>query len=563
MNTHMKKILATLLLLITAHALQAQELSDLKNVKPFDINGSIGLNTSFYSVSGIPERQAPFAYGINANATLTVYGISMPFSFTWYNNNKKGSFSQPFNQFGISPTYKWLTLHLGYRNLTFSEFTLNGYTFLGAAVEARPGKLRLGAVYGKFNQNSTYDLAMADSMPKLTRTGWAAKVGYGTESRFIDLSVVRIGDNTKNFDSLAFRPGMPTPEQNIAFGLTSHFAFTPQLMFTFDGSYSFYTKNRMELPPDSISDGWLRLANGLITVNGTTTYFKAFKTSLSYRFTPTIITGIEYRRIDPGFRSMGSYFFNNDVQHITFNQTVGLMDSKLNLNGSLGIQNDNLDGSKANTAHRIIGSLSGNYTINENWALDASFNNYSTNQRAYKTAGSDSLLIFQVNRTFMLMPRFTKATPTASHMVMLNLNYTTLDDRNKTTSDMVDTDTYMAMLLYNFGLPVLRLNISAGTNYTRMTNKNFENILLGGNLNLSKTFLSDKLSLNWSNNIMSNKINDDSGLIFNSALNAAYRFHPKHLLSLNFSLINNRFANEAAVPSYDEIRGDISYVFTF
>lgn len=563
MNTHMKTMIATLFLLTPAHALQAQELSDLKSLKPFDINGSIGLNTSFYSVSGIPERQAPFAYGVNANATLTVYGISMPFSLTWYNNNKKGSFSQPFNQFGISPTYKWLTLHLGYRNLTFSEFTLNGYTFLGAGLEARPGKLRLGAVYGKFNQNSTYDLAMADSMPKLTRTGWAAKVGYGTESRFIDLSVVRIGDNTKHFDSLAFKPGMPTPEQNIAFGLTSRFAFTPQLMFTFDGSYSFYTKNRMELPPDSISDGWLRLANGLITVNGTTTYFKAFKTSLSYRFTPTIITGIEYRRIDPGFRSMGSYFFNNDVQHITFNQSVGLMDSKLNLNGSLGIQNDNLDGSKPNTAHRIIGSLSGNYTINENWALDASFNNYSTNQRAYKTAGSDSLLIFQVNRTFMLMPRFTKATPTASHMVMLNLNYTTLDDRNKTTSDMVDTDTYMAMLLYNFGLPVLRLNISAGTNYTRMTNKNFKNVLVGGNLNLSKTFLSDKLSLNWSNNIMSNKINDDSGLIINSALNAAYRFHPKHLLSLNFSLINNRFANEAAVPSYDEIRGDISYVFTF
>ncbi len=563
MNTHMKTMIATLLLLTPAHALQAQELSDLKSLKPFDINGSIGLNSSFYSVSGIPERQAPFAYGVNANATLTVYGISMPFSFTWYNNNKKGSFSQPFNQFGISPTYKWLTVHLGYRNLSFSEFTLNGYTFLGAAVEARPGKLRLGAVYGKFNQNSTYDLAMADSMPKLTRTGWAAKVGYGTESRFIDFSVVRIGDNTKHFDSLAFKPGMPTPEQNIAFGLTSRFAFTPELMFTFDGSYSFYTKNRMELPPDSISDGWLRLANGLITVNGTTSYFKAFKTSLSYRFTPTIITGIEYRRVDPGFRSMGSYFFNNDVQHITFNQSVGLMDSKLNLNGSLGIQNDNLDGSKPNTAHRIIGSLSGNYTINENWALDASFNNYSTNQRAYKTAGSDSLLIFQVNRTFMLMPRFTKATPTASHMVMLNLNYTTLDDRNKATSDMVDTDTYMAMLLYNFGLPVLRLNISAGANYTSMMNKNFKNVLVGGNLNLSKTFLSDKLSLNWTNNIMSNKINDDSGLIINSALNGAYRFHPKHLLSLNFSLINNRFANEAAIPSYDEIRGDISYVFTF
>ena len=563
-NTYMKMMFATPMCLLAVCALQAQELSDLKNVKPFDISGSIGLNSSFYSVSGIPERQAPFAYGINANATLTVYGISMPFSFTWYDNDKKGNFSQPFNQFGISPTYKWLTLHLGYRNLSFSEFTLNGYTFLGAAVEARPGKFRLGAVYGKFNQNSTYDLAMADSMPKMTRTGWAAKVGYGTENRFVDFSVVRIGDSTKDFDSLTIvKPGMPTPEQNIAFGLTSRFAITPQLMFTFDGSYSFYTKDRIAPALDSISDGWLRLANGLITVNGTTSYFKAFKTSLNYQFTPSIVTGIEYRRVDPGFHSMGSYFFNNDVQHITFNQTVGLMDNKLSLRGSLGIQNDNLDGSKANTAHRVIGSLSGNYTINENWAVDASFNNYSTNQRAYKTAGSDSLQIYQVNRTFMLMPLFTKSTATASHMVMLNLNYTTLDDRNKKTSDMTDTDTYMAMLMYNFGLPALRLNLSAGANYTRMTNKNFENAMLGGNLNVSKTLLDDKLSLNWSNNVMSNKINDDSGLTLNSALNAAYRFHPKHAVSMNFNFINNRFANEAAVPSYHEIRGDISYVFTF
>ena len=202
-------------------------------------------------------------------------------------------------------------------------------------------------------------------------------------------------------------------------------------MFTFDGSYSFYTKDRIAPALDSISDGWLRLANGLITVNGTTSYFKAFKTSLNYQFTPSIVTGIEYRRVDPGFHSMGSYFFNNDVQHITFNQTVGLMDNKLSLRGSLGIQNDNLDGSKASTAHRVIGSLSGNYTINENWAVDASFNNYSTNQRAYKTAGSDSLQIYQVNRTFMLMPRFTKSTATASHMVILNLNYTTLQRDRK------------------------------------------------------------------------------------------------------------------------------------
>lgn len=557
------KIYAALLLLLAAYALPAQDLSDLKNVKPFAISGSIGLNSSFYSVSGIPERQAPFAYGINANATITVYGISMPFSFAWFNNNKKGSFSQPFNRFGISPTYKWLTVHLGYRNLSFSEFTLNGYTFLGAGVEAKPGKFRLGAVYGKFNQNSSFNLAMADSIPKMTRMGWAAKVGYGTENRFVDLSVLRIGDNPKNFDPSKIKDGMSTPEQNIAFGLTSRFEITPQLMFTFDGSYSFYTQDRTVAESDSVGDPMLRFAGNFITVNNTSTYFKAFKTSLNYRFTPTIVSGIEYRRIDPGFRSMGSYFFNNDVQHITLNQTLGLMENKLNLRGSLGIQSDNLNGEKANTAKRVIGSLSGSYNINQHWGIDGSFSNFSTNQRAYKQTATDTLRIYQINRTISLSPRYVKATETRSHMVMLNLNYTTLDDKNKKTADMTDTDTYMAMLMYNLGFPALKMNVSAGANYTMMTNKNFENVLIGGNLNLSKTLFEDKLSLNWSNNVMSNTINDDNGLIINSALNAAYRFHPKHSLSLNFNVINNRFAEAATVPSYNEIRGDIGYVFTF
>lgn len=557
------KILATLFLLLAAYALQGQELSDLKNAKPFDISGSIGLTSSFYNVSGIPERQAPFAYGINANATLTVYGISMPFSFTWFNNNKKGNFSQPFNQFGISPTYKWLTVHLGYRNLSFSEFTLNGYTFLGAGVEAKPGKFRLGAVYGKFNQNSTFNLAMADSIPKMTRMGWATKVGYGTDNRFVDLSVLRIGDDPKNFDPSKIKAGGGTPEQNIAFGLTSRFEIIPQLMFTFDGSYSFYTNDRTVAESDSIGDSMLKFAGNFITVNNTSAYFKAFKTGLNYRFTPTIVSGIEFRRVDPGFRSMGSYFFNNDVQHVTFNQTLGLLENKLNLRGSLGIQSDNLNGEKANTAKRVIGSLSGSYNIDQNWGIDGSFSNFSTNQQAYRQSVTDTLRIFQVNRTISLSPRYMKATEKLSHMVMLNLNMSTLDDKNKHTADMTDTDTYMAMLMYNLGLPALRMNVSAGLNYTMMTNKHFENVLAGGNLNVSKTFLEDKLSLNWGNNVMSNTINDDSGLIINSALNAAYRFHPKHSLSLNFNVINNRFAEGATVPSYNEIRGDIGYVFTF
>ncbi len=555
-------ILCMLLCLIFILPLYAQDLSEIKNAKPVAINGNIGLSSSFYSVSGIPDRQAPFSYGINANATLSVYGIDMPFSFTWYDNNKKGNFSQPFNQFGISPTYKWLTMHLGYRNMSFSEFTLNGYTFLGAGVEAKPGKWRLGGMYGKFNQNSVFDLAMADSLPKLTRTGWAAKIGYGTEKSFVDVSILRIGDNASNFDPNKYKPGNPMPEQNLALGLTSKVEITPNLFFTFDGSYSFMTLNRTISKNDSI-DGLLKFASNFITINNTSSYYKAFKTSINYKFTPTIISGIEYRRIDPGFRSMGSYFFNNDVEHITFNQSLGINENKITIRGSLGLQRDNLDHNKNSTSRRVIGALSGNYTINQNWAVDASFNNFATNQRAFKTAASDTLQIRQVNRTISLTPRYMKVLEKSSHLVMLNLNISTLEDKNKKTAGMTNTDTYMSLLMYNLGLPELKINMSAGINYTLMTNKHFENELIGGTLTISKVMLNDKLSANWNNSVMTNRINNDNGLIINTAVSAAYMLHAHHSLSLNLNFISNRFDRGAVVPSFNETRGDIGYVFTF
>ena len=555
------KYLCIILLLTTTVALHAQSLSTLKNSRPVTVNGSLGLNSAFYNASGIPDRQTPFAFGVNANATLTVYGISMPFSFTWYSNEKAG-FRQPFNQFGISPTYRWLTVHLGYRNVSFSEFTLNGHTFLGAGLEAKPGKFRLAAVYGRFNQTSQYDLIMADSIPKLTRLGWAAKIGYGTEKSFVDVSMLRIGDNTKNFIPYE-DPDLPVPAQNMALGLTSRVSLTSKLILNVDGSLSFLTSNSSLGTSDTINDRLLEYASNLITINSTSQRFSALKASLSYNFSKNVISGIEYRRIDPGYQSMGSYFFNNDLEQITFNQSVSFLESKFRARGSIGMQRDNLDGAKNSTSRRLIGSLSGNYAIDENWALDLSYNNFSTNQKAIKNIADNSLMVYQVNHNLLLAPRFMKVTEGFSHLVMLNLNWMILNDKNTQTSDMTDTDTKVAMLMYSLGLPKQKINMSLGANYTKMVNQNYTNQLAGGTLSLSSSLLKDKLSINWNNAYMLNKLNGENGRIFNTALNSVCRFLPRHSVTLNLSLIKNSFADTSVIPSYNEIRGDLGYAFTF
>ena len=108
-----------------------------------------------------------------------------------------------------------------------------------------------------------------------------------------------------------------------------------------------------------------------------------------------------------------------------------------------------------------------------------------------------------------------------------------------------------------------KININVGANYTNMSNQSLSNQLMGGTLGVSSSLLKDKLSLNWNNSFMLNKINSDNGTVFNTGLNANYRFLPKHTVTLNFNMINNSFSNSATVPSFNEIRGDIGYAFTF
>jgi hypothetical protein len=374
--------------------------------------------------------------------------------------------------------------------------------------------------------------------------------------------MLRIGDNDKNFVQ-SNNPDFPVPAQNLALGLTSRISFTSKLIFNVDGSTSFFTQNSLLQNSETIDDGKMKFAKNFITVNSSSQEFSALKTSLSYHFSQSVVSDIEYRRVDPGFQSMGSYFFNNDLELITINQSVSFLKNKIRTRGSLGLQRDNLNSDKSSTSKRVIGSLSGNYAIDENWALDASYSNFSTNQKAIKNIANNTLMVYQVNHTLMLSPRFMKTSSDFSHMVLLNLNWMILNDKNAQTSDMTDTDTKVAMLMYAVGLLKPKINISVGANYTNMTNQNLKNQLIGGTLGISSSLLKDELTLNWNNAYMLNKMNGEKGIVLNTALNVSYRFLPKHSVTLNFNLIRNSFANSTVIPSYNEIRGDIGYAFNF
>src|SRR5690606_30555610 len=101
----------------------------------------------YYGTSGIASRRQPFSWYITGAPVVSIYGISFPFSMTVSEQERR--YAQPFNRYGVSPRYKWLTLHAGYRNVRFSDFTLAGVNMLGGGVEINPGIFRFGAMAGR------------------------------------------------------------------------------------------------------------------------------------------------------------------------------------------------------------------------------------------------------------------------------------------------------------------------------------------------------------------------------------------------------------------------------
>ena len=141
-------------------SLSAQDLSSLGTADSLSmyqklkenttVHGSLGTSVTAYNSWGGFSRRDPYNYSLSGNFSVRTLDLELPFSF--YITNQNSDFRQPFNQFGLSPKYKGVTAHLGFRSISWSNFSLAGHTFLGAGVEANPGIFRLGFVYGRFRQ---------------------------------------------------------------------------------------------------------------------------------------------------------------------------------------------------------------------------------------------------------------------------------------------------------------------------------------------------------------------------------------------------------------------------
>ncbi|NVO02896.1 MAG: hypothetical protein HXX09_09380 [Bacteroidetes bacterium] len=537
---------------------------DTTKQKDFSLNGMVGLNGIYYHSQGIDARRSPFSYVLSVNMEARYKELYVPFSVTYSEQDR--SYRQAFNQFGLSPRWRWITAHFGYRNVNYSSYTLAGHTVLGAGVDLNPGLLRVGFMYGKFNRDTPYDnYSLFVNPPTFSRKGYAARIGIGNKDNFFDFIVLNIKDDSTTLyynpkDTSSSLDHKTPPAQNVIGGFNSKFNFTKKLWFESEGAISVTTTNIIADTLDGVSDNeWLLKLNGIIPLNLSTEFYSALRAAIGYK-EKLWSAKIQYRRIDPGYQSMGAYYFNNDLENITFEPMMKLFKKKIYFRGSIGYQHDNIKNTKRATSLRTIGSAFISFNPVKEFGLDLGYSNYASNQERGRLPLVDSIVLNQTTTNYTLTPRYTIFNTDKTHTFMLNFNHMQLNDKNNRTSEFNNLQLTNVLVNYTIGLIPLKTALSLGLNYTYLTLYNQNNNSIGIVVGANKWLLKNRCAVNASASINRADYNNSKSWISNFFGSASYILTKNHSFNINLYYIGNNITSPAK-KNINEIKIDIGYAY--
>lgn len=556
-------MLCTLFILLC----NAQDLEHIDLKKPLQFHGNLNLQLEYYQARGIPARKKKFGWMISGNPVLTVLGVELPFSLIFSNFENK--FYQPFNQFGLSPHYKWATLHLGYRNITYSKYTLAGYRMLGAGFDLRPGNFRIGFMYGQLRRSTSIDSSMLSNpqytrpAPAYKRVGMAGKIGYGTNKNYVDLVYFKGWDKESSLDTKL--KDSIQPAENTTIGLVSKVTLINKLTWAVDVGLSAYTLNKNDSTGGTpgIKKAWPgKVMNFLVKDKVSTSYYFSGETRLGYQ-EKTWGAQLTYKRIDPGYQSMGAYFFQNDIREISLANNFRLDSGKLNINTTIGFQQDNLKKQKTSTSKRFIGNVNVNYIPTQKFGITFNYSNFGITNNPLKTSPGDELFK-QVNNSFMLMPFFTWINDKTVKNLNIVGTYQSLSTPQSYLGTVPDLNTYCLTTTYNHTWIQQGFNANASANYIYSKTAAGDITSYGGNLGGMIPILKKKVTANASASYMNNLFKGASnGYTINVTAGISVPVGTHHNFQVMGIYLDNTSKDQTVIQTFNELSVQFVYGLNF
>lgn len=557
------KLSASLLLVCFMVAVAA----DLRAQQKLRISGSLNGSAIGYTASGIESRRDPLYWLLSGNLTLSYWQITAPFSFTLSQQDQTFRYPQPFNQFGISPTYKYVTLHAGYRSMNFSEFTLAGTIFMGLGVEVAPptGMVKVSAMYGRFAKarlaGGLNDLEFG--IPSYERWGYGTKVTIGRNGQEVDLILFRGRDDPSSIpDTVASALGI-APAENFIWGVNVRRNFAKRFSINTEYALSAYTKDIRDPGARLTSFRYANHLGNLYTPTQSSQFNGAFQAQLAYRADRYQLNA-KYRRLGPEYKTMGSPFMNNDFEDITGGIATAFLEGKFNLGINAGLQRNNLNHTEETRVERFIGSVNTAYMISEKFNVNASYSNFNSTtklDRFYQQSQIDeidSLLFLQVTNNVSAGVNYNFGREDVARTLTFSSSYQVASGNQDNKSVF-----YNANVAYQANNTPRDLTFNVNINANSNKVATLSNFSTGPTVSASKLFLTKKLrSIFSSSYIRSYQTGTPLSDNTTARLGFAYSTKTKHTFGLDFSYLN-RVSHLEDTPSFSEFRGGVTYNYSF
>ncbi len=540
----------------SSHAVLAQDLS-APDLRPVTLTGSIVTSAENYSIPGLDTHRPTNTARMYFNPTLTLYGVSLPFSVVLSTNER--SYNQPFNQFGVSPRYKSITAHAGYRSLRFSEFTLSDAVILGGGAEVDAEWLRVGAIYGRFRRAISEDTT-SGIRAVYKRMGYAASAGVGSRQNGIDIHLVHAWDDSTSIGRTPLQTSV-LPEENLTIGTTARVSMVGNRL-QLDGELagSFLTRDLYQ--PAVENADIVSVTDGI------------YDTRLSTRLTTALRFGAawneetwglraEYARVEPEFESAGALYIMNDREDITIAPSLRLVEGTLRLSGSVGFRSDNLLEDRSFTTNRVIGSANANWMPSQTFGIDANYSNYSMSNASAAIVLNDTSRVENVSESYSFAPRLSFASTSMQHFIMLFATRQLFSDRNILTGSNSDNDVLTVMLSWTGSLQS-GLGLQGSLQFTEVHTAFVTNIIRGITAGVSHPFFENALmaDLSYTLNLTQSGSASDTDTQHLVTLAGRWRISGADALDLRFQY-NSYDASDITRRSYDGTTTRLQYTRAF
>ena len=497
------------------------QLKEKLKKKPFSILGSASVSGVYNEASDSPSSE-PFLYFFNGNITLGFYDWTMPINYRYTNQGDALDYQIPFkfNRLSLHPKYKWILAHIGDVSMSFSPYTFNGLQFTGGGLELTPEKYPLRASFmgGQLAKATEYD-GRPQTIPTYERWGYGTKLSYKKEDLEIGGILFFANDKANSLSA-------PIPDEKKIYPLSNQV-------------YSGFAKYK----PLHFVEVFGEYALSLLgNTQSQKQDFTAYNAGINFIFTKASV-GVRYEKVDPDYKTLGAYYFVNDMENVTLNSSLNLFNGNVSIATSIGRQHDNLNQQKPKQSNQWVGSANVNAKVTPKLSLSGSYSNFTmftnklinpfdriNNPQLYEHP-QDSINYRQVSQNTNANIAYA-----INEKQNITLSYSFNDVVNK-QNDIVRrggiSRFHNAGATYILQFPESKLSLSPSFNYSYSIVAREKTEVMGPSLTVGKTFFEDKLNTTLLGNYSISQSATSKGSTANAQLNVNFLPWKNHQFTLS------------------------------